>query len=88
MTSESDGKIKLTWQQVTYLVSLLVFLVLGYADIKNSLRDLRNDISGVYSKGEVYKKEEVYTKDQVDAAFEADRKRIRRIEKRLGINTD
>lgn len=78
----SEGKIRLTWQQITYFVGVLVFLVLGYADIKNTLRDLDSKISGVYMKSEVY------SKTEMDKSHQATLKRIRKIERRLGIDGD
>ncbi len=47
-----SGKIKLTWQQIVWGISLLAAILLTYSDIKNKINVISLQMAQIYTKSE------------------------------------
>lgn len=79
---ESDGKIKLTWPQVVWSLSLLSVILLTYSDVKNKLVTLSSQISNIYTKAEDDRT--LFRLEQKDRELT---NAVKVINKKLGIDT-
>lgn len=51
--AEANDKIKLSWFQIIWGLSLISTILLTYADIKNRVSDLSKQMNNVYSKSDI-----------------------------------
>jgi hypothetical protein len=77
---EENGRIKLTWQQITWGISTIILLSLGWADIRGRINTLSIAIGGIYTKSDI----DILKRD-ADNVHNGLRKDVDRIKKRLRI---
>jgi hypothetical protein len=77
---ETNGNIKLSWQQIVWGISLISVILLTYSDLKNRVVLLTDQLHNVYSKAE--SDQIIYRLEQEDKAI---RRELRVLDKKLGV---
>ena len=81
---ELNGRIKLSWPQIVYGITILTVILLTYADLKNNVANMSIQVNKVYMT-------QVETHNIIDELKTGDReivKDIHRIKKKLKMEDD